>query len=127
MLKALFIWAPPLIYVPIIFILSIRPMPESIPGNMDKVIHLLVYSIVGVIFTRALMRGIKIKNSTTTIALALLFSIALGTLIEIVQYFIPYRSASLGDIAANSAGALIGVYLYTFIAKSNKGQSHASS
>ena len=31
---------------------------------------------------------------------------------EVVQYFLPYRSFSFGDMAANTAGALCGVLLY---------------
>lgn len=123
MWKRFSIWAPPLIYVPIIFVLSIRPMPQSIPGNMDKVIHIAVYSLVGALFTRTLVNGMHIGMKNRAIALALISSIALGTLIEVVQHFIPYRDASFMDMAANGVGAVIGVSIYIFTAKPFKGQA----
>jgi VanZ family protein len=127
MLKALSIWAPPFIYVPTIFFLSVRPMPENLPGNMDKAVHLLVYSIVGALFTRTLISGIHIEKKNTTIVMALISSILLGTLIEGVQHFIPYRSASFMDMVANGIGALIGVSLYILLAKPKKGEDYAPS
>lgn len=126
MLKAISIWLPPLIYVPMIFILSIRPMPEYIRGNTDKVIHLLVYALVGALFTRVLVSGMHIDKKKKAIALALISSIFLGSLIEGVQYFIPYRDASFADMIANAAGALIGVSIYILITKSNKGKNDAT-
>lgn len=107
------IWAPPLIYVPLIFVLSIRPMPYAIAGNMDKLIHVVVYSLVGLLFTRTLVSGMHIEKKRTAIAIALFFSILLGALIEVAQNFIPYRDASFLDMVANGAGAFIGVFLYS--------------
>ena len=121
MRKILSIWAPPIIYVPVIFFLSVRPMPENMPNNVDKVIHLIVYSLMGAIFTRALQKGVRLEKKNTIVAIALISSISLGTLIEGVQHFYPYRNASLMDMVANSIGALIGVFVYTLITKPNKG------
>ena len=112
-IKAISIWAPPLIYVPVIFVLSIRPMPDTIPHNMDKLIHVVVYSLVGLLFTRTLVSGMHIDKKKTAIAIALFFSILLGALIEAAQHFIPYRDASFLDMLANGAGAFIGVFLYS--------------
>ena len=102
-------------------------MPSSIAGNMDKLIHLLVYSLLGLLFTRALVRGMRIEKRGTTIALALAASFLFGALTEVTQHFVPYRDASLLDMAANGAGAFIGVFIYIFITKTSKGQGHASS
>jgi VanZ family protein len=125
--KALSIWAPPIIYVLIIVVLSLRPMPETIPGNMDKIIHLIAYTLAGLLFTRAAVSGMHLNRITRPVALALISSILLGTLIEALQHFIPYRDASVPDIAANAVGTFIGVSIYIRITKSNRGQAHASS
>ena len=127
MSKTLSIWAPTLIYALIIVVLSLRPMPEALPGNLDKIFHLIAYTLVGLLFTRAALSGVRLKRINRPIALALISSILLGTLIEALQHFIPYRDASLSDMAANAIGAFIGVSIYTFITKSNKGRAHASS
>lgn len=121
------IWAPPLVYIPTIFVLSIRPMPDTIPNNMDKLIHVAVYSLMGLLFTRTLVNGMHIDKKKTAIAIALFSSILLGALIEVAQHFIPYRDASFLDMVANGAGAFIGVFLYSVITKAYKRQNHTSS
>lgn len=102
-------------------------MPNTIPDNMDKLIHIAVYSLVGLLFTRTLVSGMHIDKKRTAIAIALFSSILLGALIEVAQYFIPYRDASFLDMVANGAGAFIGVFLYIVITKPYRGQGHASS
>ncbi len=126
-LRVFSIWAPPFIYVPIIFILSIKPIHESIFNNHDKLTHLGAYCLLGALFTRTLVSGIRINKITPTLALALAASILLGALTEAVQHFIPYRDASIFDMVANAVGAFIGVFIYIFITKTIKGKDLASS
>jgi len=40
-----------LAYMAVIFLLSVRPVPESVPGfwQMDKLVHAVVYGVMGIL------------------------------------------------------------------------------
>lgn len=97
---------------------------SSIPGNQfhgtdipnaDKIVHVLIF------FTGASLLVLALLTSTTWSAakiapLAFLALLAFGGLDEYHQTFTPHRSgADLGDLIADAAGALLGVFLALFI------------
>lgn len=43
---------------------------------------------------------------------AVLFVFAYSALMELLQYFLPERNGTLGDVAANALGCLVGLSLY---------------
>ncbi len=91
-----------------VFTLSvIKINVKEAPEETDKFVHIIMYFFVAYSF-----KNLKVKNYA-------LISILYGILIEIIQFFIPYRSFSFGDIIANSIG--VGIFL-VFI-KMKKGQS----
>jgi len=76
----------------------------------DKVEHAAVFFILSLLLNRAsATTGHRLRN---VIALS-----AFGIVIELIQHFIPHRSASLNDALANIAGILLfqllfSIYLY---------------
>ncbi len=76
----------------------------------DKVEHATVFFILSLLLNRAsATRGYRLRN---VVALSLF-----GIVIELIQHFIPHRSASLNDVFANITGILIfqllfSIYLY---------------
>lgn len=48
---------------------------------------------------------------------AILASIGYGILIEIIQFLLPYRSFSIEDVLADTAGALVGYGVFYIIYK----------
>jgi hypothetical protein len=78
-----------------------------LPGDMlpplpnDKALHFGAYFLV------ALIPAACAARLRTGLVLAGLGPV-LGGLLEIAQAFVPERSPELGDVAANSAGALVG-------------------
>ncbi|MDA0240187.1 MAG: hypothetical protein O3A84_09200 [Proteobacteria bacterium] len=86
----------------LIIVGSLAPAPElpAAPGS-DKLLHLLGYALLGLLSTWNRDGTIRILGVTTAIIL-------LGGMIELVQPFVN-RYAELGDFAANSAGAVIGL------------------
>ncbi len=46
-----------------------------------------------------------------------------GVFIELSQWFLPYRSFSIADMAADAAGILVGLTLYHFLRKQLLGQT----
>ena len=85
-----------------ILILAIIPPSEGQIGfpYMDKLIHFFAFFILSVATLFAFQ--------VTRIFQCILLIICFGICIEVIQYFIPYRSFEILDIIADIIGALIG-------------------
>lgn len=66
----------------------------------DKVEHVLVFFILSLLLNRS---SHALKHRARNIIVLLAF----GVLIELIQHFVPNRTASLYDIAANAGGILL--------------------
>ena len=66
---------------------------------IDKIFHALVYFFLVIWFSG------QYKISFTFFLVITLY----GALIELIQYFIPYRSAELMDIFSNQIGVIAGI------------------
>ncbi len=96
-----------------ILLLSIGHFSE-LPGenveNADKIVHFIMYFSLAFVLGRDLYsvrQSLSASWWTVTVLLPSLF----GVLMEAVQFFLPYRSASLFDMAANISGAAVGTAL----------------
>lgn len=124
MKKTVFYRAPIAIYMIVLFIVSVRPMPEGLPevNNIDKVYHLSAYFILGLLWARSLALPSADGGRRTrwrVIIAATAISFVFGAFIEFCQYFTPYRSAEIGDAIANGTGGLLGSFVYSrFISRS---------
>ena len=87
-------------------------MPVSGPKTdlpADKVVHFVFYGMTSVLLLRHFInKATPNRAFYTSVALASMY----GAAMEVVQYFLPYRSFSLGDITANTLGAFAGCLLY---------------
>ncbi|MCJ7773812.1 MAG: VanZ family protein [Desulfobacterales bacterium] len=116
-------WLPIFFYCLLIFIQSSLPLPQKIPKlpYMDKVFHFFGYAILGLLFLRA-FRTLWFKDRVILLLLSsIIASIVYGMSDELHQLYVPYRSASLMDIGADTLGSIFGVffsakwfYNYTF-------------
>ncbi|MCZ2355644.1 MAG: VanZ family protein [Bacteroidia bacterium] len=103
------------IYVLIITVLATWPisLPE-IPGG-DKTNHIMAFAVMIVLIKQAWPKGHWMLH--------LLCCFLYGILIEVMQSFLPFRVASIGDIIADIVGILIGksaVIAYSAFAKPKK-------
>ena len=114
----LFYWFPVLIYCLLIYIQSSYPSPESIPDvpNIDKLLHLAAYAILGALFFRAFRTQRFKENINLVIAFSILSSSLYGITDEFHQYYLPYRDADVMDILADILGSICGVYIYYLFA-----------
>ena len=79
---------------------------------MDKLIHLTMYCIL------ILLWGINLISFKFSLIKILFLTIIFGLLIETLQYLLPFgRYFDLGDIIANSVGAIIGLIILLFYKK----------
>lgn len=76
----------------------------------DKFVHFIMYGLTSIFFFRHL--EVKITKTKAVFASIVLAS-AYGAIMEFIQHFLPYRSFSLGDIAANTTGAIICCIVYS--------------
>ena len=74
-----------------------------IPQYNDKVMHFIGYAVAGLSITFALPSQHGWQR--------LMWLVVFSTAIEVGQHFNPPRTFSLGDIAANLTGALLGLAL----------------
>lgn len=103
-------------YTLLIVVLSLSPIPRAIPNfkffEMDKLIHLTMYFIL------ILLWGINLISFKFSLIKILFLTIFFGLLIETLQYLLPFgRNFDLGDIIANSVGAIIGIIILLFYKK----------
>jgi len=108
--KFLNYWLPVIIYCALIFFQSSRPVPESIPEipYLDKLLHAGAYAILGALFFRAYRTTALGDKRHYLITLSILSAGLYGIGDELHQYFVPFRSADIGDALADIVGSVIG-------------------
>ena len=93
-------------------VLTLSVMPVSGPKTelpVDKIVHFILYGLTSILLFRFF---ISKTNSRRALFKAVAIASIYGAAMEVVQYFLPYRSFSLGDMAANAAGAVLACLIY---------------
>ena len=86
----------------------------SLFSGADKVIHLLMYLILGATLTWDSV--VKNPSALKLYLVALLFPMVFGGAMELIQHmWIPQRAGDIWDIVANCLGVLIGFRLVIVI------------
>lgn len=84
----------------LVIILCVIPAPKLVEvSNVDKVEHALAFAALAFVFLRAYRHQV---------IWVITGCVAFGVGIELVQYFIPWRSAELADLVADIVGVLLG-------------------
>jgi len=94
----------------IIFVLSSIPgqsMPRVEILRYDKVVHAIVYSVLGGLFFLALRQTSSLTVGRL-IVLAAAFAFIYGVTDEVHQLFVPGRSAEVYDALADGIGGMLG-------------------
>lgn len=111
---------PPLVYCGVIFLLSAMESPQ-IPGpdlpHRDKVLHALLYAPLGALFNRMFHELQWPQATAVRVVISILLTVLYGVGDEIHQAFVPGRTPSPADAAADFTGALIGTLAYQALRK----------
>ena len=108
-MKRPYLWAPACAYMALIFFASSVP-GDQIPGHFwDKLVHLLVYAVLGVLFLVPLAEGRLSQVTIRAAALAVVLSTLYGLFDEVHQAFTPDRTPDVRDLLADGLGAALGV------------------
>jgi VanZ family protein len=116
-------WLPVLAYVSLIFILSAQPhlQPPLRFQNSDKVMHLLEYGVLGLLFARALRASFPGRGWVFTSMLALGIGLGVGAGDEYFQSFVPGRESTVFDWLADGTGLTFAQLAYLALARDPKG------
>src|SRR4051794_28559816 len=101
-------WAPPIVLMAVIFVLSAQPDLNSGLGTADtilrKLVHAATYGLLAFLWVRALG-----TTSACGIALPLAFALAVAYAVtdEYHQTFVDGRHGSPVDVAIDAVGALL--------------------
>jgi VanZ family protein len=120
-LKGLILWGAAVAHMAFIFAASSVPGTQ-LPGHLwDKLVHLLVYALLGILFILALAggrwRGVTARAAVGAVLLALLYGIS----DELHQAFTPNRTPDVMDVVADTLGAAAGVAAVVLVARVRAG------
>ena len=99
----------------ILSIINIGVLPKTDVPSADKIVHAIMYfGITGMLM---LNQTSYFRNQITKVQLyfAFLFSVGFGILMEIIQYFLPWRSGSIYDLIANTFGTIIAIIIMLIV------------
>jgi len=107
-------WLLVLVYcLAVFYFSSSRPTRMLFNLNQyDKIVHFVAFLFLGILAYRAIKIPDFEISKTNAVLLTFIFSVIFGVLIEVNQFFIPYRSAELGDIVADMLGNITGILCY---------------
>ena len=106
-MRYLFSWYTAYAYSLFIIVLSVIPVeppPQLVFPLFDKVLHCLAYTILSFVVVNVSYR----KSINRPRFFSFSYAFTLGLLIEIVQFFLPFRQFEAGDIACNFLGSIVG-------------------
>jgi VanZ family protein len=108
------LWLPPVLYMVAIFYLSSQsaPLPAVTVRVWDKLLHLVEYGCLAVLFCRALI-GERVGCPAALLG-AIILTSAYGASDEWHQLYTPLRSADVRDWLADTIGGVAGAASFGF-------------
>lgn len=77
----------------------------------DKVVHLLGYALLAVLIYKAFMHSSDLAMARRAAGWTLPLAIGYGALVELYQWYLPWRSCDIGDFLANCVGVVAALLL----------------
>jgi VanZ family protein len=112
---------PAIVWSLVILIATLIP-GKAIPKvgffQIDKVVHFFIFGILMFLSCYALKKTHDYTGKPVRfIRIALLYSLALGIVIELIQQYVPGRGPSVADVVANSIGVALGYGAFRLLQK----------
>ena len=108
-------WLPPIIYCLLIFAQSTLDLPVSKFQSFDKLLHFIVYFLLGILIFRAFSTVSKSFHIIFVLIISVFVSAAIGLADEIFQLFSPSRTIDRLDVALDVAGSTCGMVVFLLI------------
>ena len=118
-------WIAVASYMALIFVVSGASFRSDLFEDAQKIhadwlVHVVEYSVLGFLLSRALKRSARRLRGTFIYAAVLAIGVAYAASDEYHQSFVPSRDASLHDGLADTAGLALGAWLWTRRQKENR-------
>ena len=96
-------------------------LPDSAIWRWDKLIHFTIYAVFTFLVHRAFAHQTRVMLLARRAALTTLFAVvAFGFSDEFHQYFVPGRTASIFDVAADAAGAIAVILVILWLGRAQR-------
>lgn len=105
-------YLPTILVCTLVLILSVintGVLPKTDVPSADKIVHTIMYFGITLILMLNQTRYLREVISHKQMWFAFLFSVSFGTLMEVIQHFLPWRSGSIYDFIANTIGVIIAI------------------
>jgi VanZ family protein len=112
--KLLRFWFPVILYSGIIFLVSSVPnlRPPLHVTNLDKIVHVIEYGILGILLVRALSATYPNWPFKRLILWTICLAVLNGAGDEYHQSFVHGRECDIFDLLADTVGAIVGACVY---------------
>ena len=100
------LWAPVLVAMAAIFIVSSQPDVPVPTAVGDKPLHALAYAGLGFLVCRAVSGGLPPRVTVRVAVATFLITVGYGATDEVHQMYVPGRSAEIRDLIADGVGAM---------------------
>lgn len=112
------IWLPVILYVSVIMVMALRPVPLILRGkHVDKIVHVALYGTLSCLALRSFRRS----NARHPAVLSFLLAVAVGIAEEGLQGLGSRRTADRYDLLADAAGAFGAVVAATIYHRARGG------
>lgn len=108
-------WLPPILYCLLIFGQSMFDFPVSIFKNFDKVLHFVVYFLLGILIFRAFSTVSKNLHVIIVLIISVCVSAMIGFADEMFQLFSPSRTIDRIDVLYDITGSVCGMIVFILI------------
>ncbi len=96
----------------ILSVINTGVLPKTDVPSADKIVHSIMYfGITGILMLNQ-TSYLREEISRKQMWFAFCFSIGYGTLMEIIQHFLPWRSGSIYDFIANTLGVMLAIGVF---------------
>lgn len=105
-------YLPTILVCTLVLILSVintGVLPKTDVPSADKIVHTIMYFGITLILMLNQTHYLREVISRKQMWFAFLFSVSFGTLMEVIQHFLPWRSGSIYDFIANTIGVIIAI------------------
>ncbi len=105
-------YLPTILVCTLVLILSVintGVLPKTDVPSADKIVHTIMYFGITLILMLNQTRYLREVISRKQMWFTFLFSVSFGTLMEVIQHFLPWRSGSIYDFIANTIGVIIAI------------------
>lgn len=111
-------YLPTILVCTIVLILSVintGVLPKTDVPSADKIVHTIMYFGITLILMLNQTSYLREQITKRQLYFAFLFSVGFGTLMEIIQHFLPWRAGSIYDFFANTLGVVLAIVIILLI------------